>query len=151
MFKVEFVALVSLKVPSGTRASSCPPPPPTTTTTTRGHYAEIAPPHSYIDVADFPSPEALAQHLSRLDGDPAAYLSYFWWKDRYRSVWSKERKSVAFCELCRKLHDPSEPERVVGDLSRWWTGGAGDGCSGSSSSSSSQKWRRTPWPKYGDA
>ena len=52
--------------------------------------------------------------------DETEYLSYFWWKDYYVA----DTKSVAFCELCRKLHDPGEPPKVVEDLGDWWVTGA---------------------------
>ena len=29
-------------------------------------------------------------------------------------------RTPAFCELCRKLHDPAEPPMVVEDLGDWW-------------------------------
>ncbi len=69
---------------------------------------------------DFSSPGELAEHLLRLDSNPEAYLAHFWWKDHYRAVWSKGRKSAAFCELCRKLHAPHEPAKVLRDVERWW-------------------------------
>ena len=43
-------------------------------------YKHFAPPKSYIDVADFESPEQLANFLLKLDKDEEEYLSYFWWK-----------------------------------------------------------------------
>ena len=45
-----------------------------------GDYKTFAPPKSYIDVADFESPEELAKFLLKLDKDDEEYLSYFWWK-----------------------------------------------------------------------
>ena len=45
-----------------------------------GDYNNIAPPKSFIDVADFESPEELAKFLLKLDKDDQEYLSYFWWK-----------------------------------------------------------------------
>lgn len=71
--------------------------------------------------------------------DHDEYLSYFWWRDKYRAVESgkdflsvyirefgyisnylflSDRKfsSRAMCELCRKLNDPQEPEKVIQDL-----------------------------------
>ncbi len=86
----------------------------------RGRYAKVAPPHSYLNVEDFSSPKALAEHLLFLDQNPAAYLSYFWWRDHYRAVNSREQKAASMCELCRMLNDPSEPTKVVHDLEEWW-------------------------------
>ena len=42
----------------------------------------FVPPGSYIDAADFPSAGALADHLRRVRGDPAAYARYFAWRDQ---------------------------------------------------------------------
>ena len=42
--------------------------------------------HSHLNVADYDSPATLAKHLLYLDKNPREYLSYFWWKDRYRAV-----------------------------------------------------------------
>ena len=40
-------------------------------------YTEYAPPNSYINVADFSSPKALAEYLLLLDSNDALYMSYF--------------------------------------------------------------------------
>lgn len=40
-------------------------------------YTEYAPPNSYINVADFPSPKALAEYLLLLDSNDALYMNYF--------------------------------------------------------------------------
>ncbi len=86
----------------------------------RGRYAEVAPPHSHLNVEDYDSPKALAEHLLYLDQNPAEYLSYFWWRDRYRAVNSVAQKAASMCRLCQMLNDPDEPEKVVSDLEDWW-------------------------------
>ena len=48
-----------------------------------GSYANIAPPHSIVDVSEYPRPRQLAEHLQQLDSDPALYAEYFWWKEYY--------------------------------------------------------------------
>ncbi len=53
----------------------------------------MAPPHSYIDASDFPSAEALAEHLLFLHENPEEYLSYFWWTEQFRAV-DAEAKAV---------------------------------------------------------
>ena len=86
----------------------------------RGQWSKIAPPHSYINTDDFPSPAALAQYLHYLDKNPEEYLSYFWWTDHYyfsRSAPAKHLEAV--CQLCKKLNDPEEARRSV-DLEKWW-------------------------------
>ena len=86
----------------------------------RGRYSEVAPPHSHLNVEDFPSPKALAEHLLYLDQNPTAYLSYFWWKDHLRSRSIMTEKHQSMCDLCRLLNDPSAPPKVVEDLEDWW-------------------------------
>lgn len=44
------------------------------------HIADHAPPGSYINALDFPSPAALAAHLWQLDRDPDALAEYFQWR-----------------------------------------------------------------------
>ena len=48
------------------------------------NYSAIAPPHSYIDMLDFPSEEVVARYLNYLIEHPEKYLEYFWWKPYYR-------------------------------------------------------------------
>ena len=44
----------------------------------------LAPPHSFIDVAQFKSVEKLAEYLSLLDTNDALFSSHFWWREYYR-------------------------------------------------------------------
>ena len=46
--------------------------------------SRLAPPHSFIDVAEFKSVEKLAEYLSFLDRNDALFASYFWWRDYYK-------------------------------------------------------------------
>lgn len=81
-----------------------------------GNYSKIAPPHSYIDVLDFQSPEKLAAYLLHLDQSPEEYLSYFWWKDYYRVF---EIDVPPICELCQMLHD-DKPINSYQNMTSWW-------------------------------
>ena len=68
--------------------------------------SEAVPKGSYIDVADFDSPNSLALYLAKVLANDTLYQSYFEWKykpfdkefeDRFRVLWS-----VPFqCRLCR--------------------------------------------------
>ena len=68
--------------------------------------SEAVPKGSYIDVADFDSPNSLALYLAKVLSNDTLYQSYFEWKykpfdkefeDRFRVLWS-----VPFqCRLCR--------------------------------------------------
>ena len=46
--------------------------------------SRLAPPHSFIDVAEFKSVEKLAEYLSLLDRNDVRFASYFWWREYYR-------------------------------------------------------------------
>ena len=87
------------------------------------NYTHLAPPHSYIDVADFPDPKDLSKYLKKLMSDPVEYLSYFWWKDHYKVYKGIQNKSFAFCELCEKLHDPKLNHKSYPDMEEWWVKG----------------------------
>ena len=82
----------------------------------RANWSRIAPPHSFVNVDDFGSPKELAEYLAYLDSNPAAYLSYFWWKDHY--IVRRPLFTHPMCALCQRLHDKSLPCKTV-DLKRW--------------------------------
>ncbi len=80
-------------------------------------YSAYAPPHSYIHVADFPSPKELAEYLMLLDKNQALYLKYFDWKKDYEVVrWPQD----GWCDLCAKLNDPQEPSKSYESVAKWW-------------------------------
>lgn len=66
------------------------------------NYSQFAPPHSFIDVADYKDPEELADYLKYLSENPDEYIKYFWWKEHYVLHRSRE----TFCDLCQQLHSP---------------------------------------------
>ncbi len=82
-------------------------------------YSAIAPPHSYVDALQFASAKELAMYLSELDMDDSKYAEYFWWKDYYEPRDARFSPGP-FCDLCRRLHNPSEPPKVYQDLTAWW-------------------------------
>ncbi len=90
-------------------------------TSLRSPYSEIVPPRSVINTANFVSPKHLASYLHYLDSHDEAYLSYFWWREYYDITFKGWTAGV--CELCRKLHDEEEPQRVVEDVEEWWYSG----------------------------
>ena len=91
----------------------------------QANYSQILPPHSYINIQDFPSAKALAKFLVELGNNPEEYLSYFWWKDHF-SVRRDDTDimEAMFCKLCKKLHDNTLPDKNYGDLGHWWRKGA---------------------------
>ncbi|KAB7495400.1 hypothetical protein Anas_01417 [Armadillidium nasatum] len=85
-----------------------------------GDYASIAPPHSYIDVRDFESPEELAKYLTYLDKNDTAYMEYFKWKPNYIAFpaeWFAQ--AISYCDLCERLHSDKE-EKIHYDLKEWF-------------------------------
>ena len=80
----------------------------------------VAPPHSYIDVRDFPSTKALAAELRRVAADPALFASYFWWRDFYRVEAWPGTLGRALCQLCTRLHSARPPSGVIADLQQFW-------------------------------
>ncbi len=80
----------------------------------------FAPPHSYVDALSFKSVKRLVRHLRNLAEDDAAYASYFWWKDFYEVRNSEADRAQPYCDLCRRLNDPSEPTKVYNDMHKWW-------------------------------
>ena len=79
-------------------------------------YASIAPPNSYIDASKL-KPEQLAAKLKALDADDEKLLRHMAWKTKYMV---SPNKGHRFCDLCRKLNEPSIVPKTYGDLDSWW-------------------------------
>ena len=60
------------------------------------------PPHTYISTADFESPKELAKYLLFLDRNPSEYLSYFWWRDYYKTFVNSVHNR---CILCNQFQE----------------------------------------------
>lgn len=80
-------------------------------------YARAAPPHSFIHVDDFESPEQLAQYLHKLDQNDDLYNEYFRWKGTGSFV-----NTFFWCRVCAMLHDTSRESHSYRDLEKWWRG-----------------------------
>ena len=74
----------------------------TTTTSKSSKYSSfsgiVAPPHSFINILDFPDMGSLAAHLNYLDRNDTAYNEYHTWRGRYTITRSNR------CSLCREAH-----------------------------------------------
>eukprot|EP00934_Nitzschia_sp_Nitz4_P001234 Nitzschia sp. Nitz4//scaffold13_size275219//31196//32080//NITZ4_000841-RA/size275219-processed-gene-0.126-mRNA-1//-1//CDS//3329535915//1234//frame0 len=95
----------------------------------QANYSRLAPPRSQINIFDFDSPKELAAYLLELDQDDEKYLSYFWWQEFYQvrhtfSGTPQNNHGQAMCQLCEKLHSPTEPPSVYDNLGEWWVGSA---------------------------
>ena len=80
-------------------------------------YTQYAPPHSFINVADFKTPKQLADYLKLLDSNDSLYLRYFEWKKDWEVV---KRPLGGWCDLCEKLNDSKEPVKSYADMAKWW-------------------------------
>ena len=97
-------------------------------------YKKDTPPHSYINVNDFPDVESLANYLKFLMTNPVRqvslnvivvcdlefifqkeYLEYFKWRKDY-VIYRRDE----FCKLCEKLHDYTEPIKMYKNMTAWF-------------------------------
>jgi len=75
------------------------------------NYARAAPPHSYINVMDFPSMKELADYLKLLSKNDTLYNEYFWWKPHFKIRNRLLLDGIhyrTFCSLCAALHNPEK-------------------------------------------
>ncbi len=83
-------------------------------------YSLIAPPYSYIDVAQFSSPADLAAYLLKLDSDDELYERYFDWKSQYIvEAGASQMSRHAFCDLCAKLHMNETSKSYASIVNKW--------------------------------
>ena len=84
-------------------------------------YLRSAPPHSYIHVDDFSSPEHLAEYLHELDANDTLYNSYFRWKGTGEYINTK-----FLCRLCSMVNLASTDKRSLHmwykNINTWWNG-----------------------------
>ena len=73
---------------------------------------ELLPPHSYINVFDFPSVKDMANEMIRIATNASLYNSYFKWHHYYKPG------PNPFCSLCNALHD-NRTAQTYHDLGRW--------------------------------
>ncbi|XP_013390895.1 glycoprotein 3-alpha-L-fucosyltransferase A-like [Lingula anatina] len=95
-------------------------------TVTRGpaNYSRVGiKPEWHINTNDFKSPKDLAAYLKYLDKNVTAYnyVQYLEWKNQYTTG----NRLKAYCDLCAKLNDPSEPVTWFqpGTLANWFNKG----------------------------
>ncbi|GFQ66055.1 alpha-(1,3)-fucosyltransferase C [Trichonephila clavata] len=81
------------------------------------NYSSLAPPHSVINAMEFDTPEELGHFLWKVSSDNSLYLSYFEWKNTYRSY-----LQPWMCDLCEKLHK-NTPSKTKNNLVDWWNEG----------------------------
>ena len=80
-------------------------------------YQKVAPPHSYIHVDDFDSPQQLAEYLHKLDQNDDLYNEYFLWKRAGTMI-----ETHYWCRLCSLAHVAKQYPMWYGNLETWWRG-----------------------------
>lgn len=85
-----------------------------------GNHKRLAPPHSFINAADFPSVQHLADYLKVLDLNDTLYNEYFWWKRHFTVQNSAGGSEHGMCHLCKLLHDSTMPNKVYINMTDWW-------------------------------
>ncbi|XP_033726453.1 alpha-(1,3)-fucosyltransferase C-like [Pecten maximus] len=88
---------------------------------TRGapDYSIYLPPGSYVSTRNFSSINKLGNFLKKLSDDKRTYKTYFNWRRYYKAEDMIDSK-MGFCELCRRLHNPSQKyKRLYEDVDEW--------------------------------
>ena len=93
-----------------------------------------AAPGTFINTADFQSPQALAEHLLHLNSNPEEYVKVLQAKDQYQSLYEDwplrndrghirymtyHYGAVAFCQMCQRLWDLPRYRHTVPDIGTW--------------------------------
>lgn len=87
----------------------------------RETYEALAPPGSFIHVADFKSPADLADHIKEVAADRRAYERYFQWRQTHRiKTYTDWRERL--CQICIKYRSLAA-HKVYHDLQGWTKGG----------------------------
>ncbi|KAK2158571.1 hypothetical protein LSH36_167g04049 [Paralvinella palmiformis] len=89
-------------------------------------YDNVAPPHSVINIVDFPNPKDLADYLRYLARNRTAYNEYFKWKrtGTWFDLNPRQRIADGMCRLCDILHDKNYEYRDYTNIRNWWVDGS---------------------------
>ncbi|XP_067660570.1 alpha-(1,3)-fucosyltransferase C-like [Haliotis asinina] len=82
-------------------------------------YKHLVPNGTYIDAANFASPEALGRHLKWLMSNTSAYMDILLHKEQYRVLSSGQGKQMALCELCYRLNNPGTGSSKPAAVEKW--------------------------------
>ena len=85
---------------------------------------KVAPPHSYIDVRDFKSPNHLAEYLRYLDKHDDEYMSYFSWRKQFKCQKVNAFTREVFCDFCQYLFEDERP-KIIQNFTKWFFDDAG--------------------------
>ncbi|XP_060063939.1 glycoprotein 3-alpha-L-fucosyltransferase A-like [Ylistrum balloti] len=87
-------------------------------------YDVYLPPNTYLDTSKYRSSKELADHMWRLSKNESEATTYFKWKKSFYV--DNNFNSRGFCELCRRLHHPTELKkytRLYTNIDIWLRGG----------------------------
>ena len=79
-------------------------------------YAELLPPHSFVDITDFSSHETLAEHLKSMAADDALYNEYFRWRTPHDCSGNGPSMGCPVCDYLRRHRH----EQVAVDVEEFW-------------------------------
>ena len=82
-------------------------------------YKEALPPHSYIDVSDFSSPENLAKYILQVHANDTLYHSYFSWKTEFQCGFVPKELSLE--KICIHLHQTLMHSNLKVNLRDVWS------------------------------
>ena len=83
----------------------------------KADYEAAAPPHSFIHVDDFQSPQHLAKYLLQVNASDELYNEYMAWKSPDAGRFIDTR---FWCRLCAMAHDDSRHVTWYDDVDRRW-------------------------------
>ncbi len=84
------------------------------------NYSRDAPPHSFINVEDYSSPQDLARYLRQLASNETQYNSYFEWRKSYGIF--KDTLRRGFCKLC-EIANTESFYKTYPNMQSWWSRG----------------------------
>ena len=84
------------------------------------NYTALLPPGSFIDASQFPSMQALAEHLKSVASNKELYGSYLAWKNKWEVM---DHVPFSFCEFCQRLHQLERWQKVYANVDSWWREG----------------------------
>ena len=82
-------------------------------------YKSVLPPNSYIDVADFDTPQLLADYLLMLDTNTTLYRGYFLWKHNFSC--GRVSREVRCATVCDFLNKASNVTKRTVDVTKIWS------------------------------
>ncbi|XP_067660248.1 alpha-(1,3)-fucosyltransferase C-like [Haliotis asinina] len=84
------------------------------------NYSSLVPPGTYINAADFSTPQELAKHLQYLEQNVTAYAEILERKSRYIQT-NLDQLESAYCDFCVKIHNLDLFRQQYYDIGKWLT------------------------------